>query len=96
MRWIKKVSISYSGLLVVFRHDFVILMWCVPYCIEKETYDLFDAADGDYEELEDDFVFIANEGMPLLVPQEDDKDQTGQDSKSTKDKKGKKVTFGFS
>ena len=37
-------------------------------CIEKETYDLFDAADGAYDELEDDFVFIANEGMPLLVP----------------------------
>jgi len=39
---------------------------------EKATFNLFDAADGDYDELEDDFVFIANEGMPLLVPEEDD------------------------
>ena len=40
--------------------------------LEKATFNLFDAAVGDYDELEDDFVFIANEGMPLLVPEEDD------------------------
>ena len=39
--------------------------------VEKATFNVFDAAEGEYDELEDDFVFIANEGMPLLVPDED-------------------------
>ena len=32
---------------------------------------------GDYEELEDDFLFLANEGQPALIPQDaaDDDDQ---------------------
>ena len=93
------VSISFPRLfLVVAMYDLEVLTYrCM--CIEKETYDLFDAADGAYDELEDDFVFIANEGMPLLVPQEDDKqddDAGDEDTKYGKGKKGKKVTFGFS
>jgi hypothetical protein len=30
--------------------------------LERETYDMFDAADGDFEELGDDFVLLANDG----------------------------------
>ena len=46
---------------------------------------MFDAADGDYDELEDDFVFIANEGMPLLVPDEDQEDGEEDDQDEDED-----------
>jgi len=30
--------------------------------VEKAAYAALEAADGEYEELEDDFIFLANEG----------------------------------
>jgi hypothetical protein len=43
--------------------------------VEKAMYDALEADDGEYEELEDDFIFLANEGMAAIevVEEEDTK-----------------------
>ena len=38
--------------------------------IERAVHDVFDNA-SDYEELEDDFLFIANEGQVAILPSEE-------------------------
>ena len=46
------------------------------YPVERAAYAALSASDGDYEELEDDFLFIANEGkvaLELVSDSEDDK-----------------------
>ena len=39
---------------------------------EKETQKLFDAADGEFEELDDDFILAMNDGQPLLIGGEEE------------------------
>lgn len=45
---------------------------------------VFDGADGDYDELEDDFVLLANDGMPALVPvgpEDEEEEEPSQEEK---------------
>ena len=48
----QKVSKSHSIPLIVF----------IFILVEKAAFAALDASDGEYEELEDDFLMIANEG----------------------------------
>ena len=45
--------------------------------IEKAAYAALEASDGEYEELEDDFLMIANEGQVALQVVEEDAQQKG-------------------
>ena len=42
--------------------------------VEKAAFDALQDSEGEYEELEDDFLFIANEGQVALVLAEEGKD----------------------
>jgi len=55
---------------------------------EKAAFDALNDSTGVYEELEDDFVFLANEGKAAIemVGGEDEEEQKNE-SKSTKEKK---------
>lgn len=50
--------------------------------VEKAAFDALQDSEGEYEELEDDFLFIANEGQVALVLAEEGKD--GIDGKEKK------------
>lgn len=39
---------------------------------EEERVDAFEGESAGYEELEDDFLMLANEGKPALVQEEDE------------------------
>lgn len=41
-------------------------------CIEKAVFLCMEDAEGEYEELEDDFLLLANEGKPALIEAESD------------------------
>lgn len=57
---------------------------------EKEVFDCMQDEDGDYEELEDDFLLMANEGKPAL--QEDEKDEEkGQEENEDQEYENKDV-----
>ena len=43
--------------------------------VEKAAYAALEASEGEYEELEDDFLMIANEGQVALQVIEDDEDE---------------------
>ena len=40
---------------------------------EEERVDAFEGESAGYEELEDDFLMLANEGQPALVPEDNSK-----------------------
>lgn len=54
--------------------------------VEKAAYAALEACDGEYEELEDDFIFLANEGKPAIEVVEEDEDVA---KKNGKDVNGK-------
>lgn len=53
--WLKKV---------IFASNLIL------YTIEKAVFNCLEDDEGEYEELEDDFLFLANEGKPALVAEE--------------------------
>ena len=56
---------------------------------EKAAYAALEADDGAYEELEDDFLFIANEGKVALESVDPDQDAKEDDEKDTMSGDGK-------
>ena len=52
--------------------------------VEKAAMAALDDSDGEYEELEDDFLMIANEGQVAIEEVEEDADEAGSKDKGAK------------
>ena len=50
--------------------------------IEKDVFNCLEDEDGEYDELEDDFLLLANEGKPALI--KNNNSSTNPDSKDNK------------
>ena len=52
--------------------------------VEKAAMAALDDSDGEYEELEDDFLMIANEGQVAIEEVEEDANEAGSKDKGAK------------